>query len=180
MTQPLATAIHLPWNKGKLTGQKAPLPLNEIYAIRAALIYRRTPNMRAVQLLLRHAKIESTIPIWALNCTTRWNSPSRGKCETRSSRRRSDDADAHRGRPLIEAGRRYGVASTTAGDEQKRPGADIQLITGKVDSDPCFGYNGDPANVPSVSPALAVRVLNASDVLFRDSFETVSAGCSLQ
>lgn len=28
---------HIPWNKGKLTGQKAPLRLNEIYAIRVRL-----------------------------------------------------------------------------------------------------------------------------------------------
>jgi len=33
-----ASAIkHAPWNKGKLTGQKAPLRLNEIYAIRVRL-----------------------------------------------------------------------------------------------------------------------------------------------
>lgn len=31
------TTIHAPWNKGKLTGQKAPLRLNEIYAIRVRL-----------------------------------------------------------------------------------------------------------------------------------------------
>lgn len=28
---------HAPWNKGKLTGQEAPLRLNEIYAIRVRL-----------------------------------------------------------------------------------------------------------------------------------------------
>ena len=38
MTQSFATAIHAPWNKGKLTGQKAPLRLNEIYAIRVATL----------------------------------------------------------------------------------------------------------------------------------------------
>lgn len=31
------TAVRIPWNKGKLTGQKAPLRLNEIYAIRVRL-----------------------------------------------------------------------------------------------------------------------------------------------
>ena len=30
-------AVHAPWNKGKLTGQKAPLRLHEIYAIRVRL-----------------------------------------------------------------------------------------------------------------------------------------------
>lgn len=31
------TTIHTPWNKGELTGQKAPLRLHEIYAIRVRL-----------------------------------------------------------------------------------------------------------------------------------------------
>jgi integrase len=98
-----------PWNKGKLVGQKAPLKLRDIWAIRvrlemtdrkrelalfnlaidsklrgcdlvqlvgldagaygthtmrrtkASLIYRRTKNLRAVQLLLGHTKLESTV-----------------------------------------------------------------------------------------------------------------------
>ena len=65
-----------PWNKGKLVGQKAPFKLKEIWAIRiglqlfrrvrelalfdrrtkASLIYRRTKNLRAVQLLLGHTR----------------------------------------------------------------------------------------------------------------------------
>ena len=32
-----ATRHHIPWNKGKLIGQKPPLKLNEIYAIRTRL-----------------------------------------------------------------------------------------------------------------------------------------------
>ena len=32
-----ATRQHIPWNKGKLIGQKPPLKLNEIYAIRIRL-----------------------------------------------------------------------------------------------------------------------------------------------
>ena len=111
----------IPWNKGKLVGQKPPLRLKEIWAIRirlqlarrarelalfnlaldsklrgcdlvqtrdalaawiaraqvrtrdylfpsrtrrrtkATLIYRRTKNLRAVQLLLGHTKLESTV-----------------------------------------------------------------------------------------------------------------------
>jgi integrase len=85
----------VPWNKGKLLGQKPPLKLKEIWAIRilstrqysrivgawvgsigldpaaygthtlrrtkATLIYRRTRNLRAVQLLLGHTKLESTV-----------------------------------------------------------------------------------------------------------------------
>jgi len=39
-------------------------------------------------------------------------------------------------------------------------------------------YSGDPANVPSVSAALEVRVLNADDVVFRGPFETAPAGCA--
>jgi integrase len=66
----------LPWNKGKLTGAKPPLRPKHVWSIRmdprlfgthslrrtkAALIYRRTGNLRAVQLLLGHTKIESTV-----------------------------------------------------------------------------------------------------------------------
>ncbi len=121
-TQTAGRAI--PWNKGKLLGQKPPLKLNEIWAIRIrlqldhrarelalfnlaidsklrgcdlvglrvhdvvqgshvaaraigldpaaygthsmrrtkpTLIYRRTRNLRAVQLLLGHSKLESTV-----------------------------------------------------------------------------------------------------------------------
>lgn len=98
-----------PWNKGRLVGQKLPLKLREIWAIRIRLqlsaqvrdlalfnlaidsklrgcdlvslrvkdisqgrsifhraiegnaIYRRTKNLRAVQLLLGHTKLESTV-----------------------------------------------------------------------------------------------------------------------
>ena len=38
MTNPTEdTRQHIPWNKGKLIGQKPPLKLNEIYAIRTRL-----------------------------------------------------------------------------------------------------------------------------------------------
>ena len=61
--------IQSAWNKGKLVGQKSPLKLKEIWATRihtlrrtkATLIYRRTKNLRAVQLLLGHTKLESTV-----------------------------------------------------------------------------------------------------------------------
>jgi integrase len=43
-----------PWNWGKLIGPKSPLNAQE-------MIYRRTGNLRAVQLLLGHSKIESTV-----------------------------------------------------------------------------------------------------------------------
>ena len=55
----------LPWNKGKLTGAKPPLrPKFGTHSLRrtkATLIHRRTGNLRAVQLLLGHTKIESTV-----------------------------------------------------------------------------------------------------------------------
>lgn len=74
---PTAASPHMTWNKGKLVGQKAPLKLNEIWAIRirlqlqhrarelalfnATLIYCKTKSLRAVQLLLGHTKLESTV-----------------------------------------------------------------------------------------------------------------------
>jgi hypothetical protein len=71
----------VPWNKGKLTGAKPPLRPKHVWSIRTklqiegrvrdlamfnlaievTLIYRRTGNLRAVQLLLGHTKIESTV-----------------------------------------------------------------------------------------------------------------------
>src|SRR5262245_47926179 len=67
-----------PWNKGKLIGAKPPLRPKHVWSIRTrlmvegrtthslrrtkvTLIYRRTGNLRAVQLLLGHTKIESTV-----------------------------------------------------------------------------------------------------------------------
>ena len=53
--------------KGKLRGPKPPLRVDHVWSIRARLQlerrvrYRRTGNLRAVQLLLGHTKIESTV-----------------------------------------------------------------------------------------------------------------------
>ena len=44
---------------------------------KATLIYRRTRNLRAVQLLLGHTKLESTVRYLS---TTLWRSPSRQRC----------------------------------------------------------------------------------------------------
>ena len=45
------------------------------------LIYRRTKNLRAVQLLLGHAKLESTVRYFGIEVVTRWRSQNRLKCE---------------------------------------------------------------------------------------------------
>ena len=61
-----------PWNKGKIVGQKAPLVVelgldpadygtHSMRRTKATLVYRRTKNLRAVQLLLGHSKLESTV-----------------------------------------------------------------------------------------------------------------------
>lgn len=49
-----------PWNKGKVVGQKAH-GTHSIRRTKPTLIYRRTRNLRAVQLLLGHTKLESTV-----------------------------------------------------------------------------------------------------------------------
>jgi integrase len=80
-----AVSKRTPWNKGKIVGAKPPLRPKHVWSIRtklqvegrmrdlalvgthslrrtkATLIYRRTGNLRAVQLLLGHTKIESTV-----------------------------------------------------------------------------------------------------------------------
>jgi hypothetical protein len=45
------TAIHEPWNKGKLVGQKEPLKLKEIWAIRVRL---QLANRRRELALFNH------------------------------------------------------------------------------------------------------------------------------
>ena len=61
-----------PLNKGKIVGQKAPLKLKDVWAIRMrlqiqhrleqlALFDLGIDNLRAVQLLLGHTKLESTV-----------------------------------------------------------------------------------------------------------------------
>jgi hypothetical protein len=56
-----------PWNKGKLTGAKPPLRPKHVWSIRTKLqIAGRARdlaifNLRAVQILLGHTKIESTV-----------------------------------------------------------------------------------------------------------------------
>jgi hypothetical protein len=63
----VVSAARVPWNKGKSTGQKPPLKLKEIQAIRIRLqLAARTRdlamfNLRAVQLLLGRTKLESTV-----------------------------------------------------------------------------------------------------------------------
>ena len=47
---------------------------------KATLIYRRTRNLRAVQLLLGHAKLESTVRYSESRSTTPWRSPSKRRC----------------------------------------------------------------------------------------------------
>jgi integrase len=44
---------------------------------KATLIYRRTKNLRAVQLLLGHSKLESTLRYLGIHCTTAAGVPRR-------------------------------------------------------------------------------------------------------
>ena len=46
---------------------------------KATLIYKRTKNLRAVQLLLGHTKLESTVRYLGIESMTRWRSRSRLK-----------------------------------------------------------------------------------------------------
>lgn len=53
MNERPTTAARSPWNKGKLTGQKAPLRLNEIYAIRVRLqLAHRTRDLALFNLAI--------------------------------------------------------------------------------------------------------------------------------
>lgn len=49
----IATYNHCPWNKGKLVGQKAPLRLSDIWAIRVRLqIAKRTRDLALFDLAI--------------------------------------------------------------------------------------------------------------------------------
>jgi integrase len=49
---------------------------------KASLIYRRTKNLRAVQLLLGHSKLESTVcATLASKLTTHWRLPNKLTCD---------------------------------------------------------------------------------------------------
>ena len=68
-----AAGVFTPWNKGRLIGQKPPLKLKEIWAIRIRLQFAGRlrdlalfnlaidSKLRAVQILLGHSKLESTV-----------------------------------------------------------------------------------------------------------------------
>src|SRR6266581_8457143 len=59
---------------------------------KASLIYRRTKNLRAVQLLLGHTKLESTVRYLGSKWTTPWRWPSKRRC-----------SDCTKGRPPCQA-----------------------------------------------------------------------------
>jgi integrase len=48
---------------------------------KASLIYRRTKNLRAVQLLLGHTKLESTVRYLGIEVDDAWNWQSRPRCD---------------------------------------------------------------------------------------------------
>src|SRR5207244_1181074 len=54
---------------------------------KATLIYRRTRNLRAVQLLLGRTKLESNVRYLGIESTMHWRSPSRPRCSLVSDRR---------------------------------------------------------------------------------------------
>ena len=58
----IATCSRKPWNKGKLVGQKTPLPLRDIWAIRVRLqIAERTRDLALVDLALVDLTIDSKL-----------------------------------------------------------------------------------------------------------------------
>lgn len=82
---------------------------------KVALTYRRTGNLRAVQLLLGHTKLESTCVISVLRRTTPWPSPNR------------PTSDGGSGRPAQPpATRSAAVARSSARNRRARPIADIR------------------------------------------------------
>lgn len=54
---------------------------------KATLIYKRTKNLRALQLLLGHSKLESTVRTWALRSMTPWRSLSRSRSDSGAATR---------------------------------------------------------------------------------------------
>jgi Phage integrase family len=68
---------------------------------KAALIYRRTKNLRVVQLLLGHSKLESTLRYWGSKSTTLWRLPNRLRHDPQPGRR---PASTVADRPLATLG----------------------------------------------------------------------------
>ncbi|MEL7098747.1 MAG: integrase [Pseudomonadota bacterium] len=56
---PATTPKRRAWNKGRIIGQKRPLLPKQVWAIRARP--ELAGNLRAVQLLLGHTKVDSTV-----------------------------------------------------------------------------------------------------------------------
>ncbi len=71
---------------------------------KASLIYRRTKNLRAVQLLLGHTKLESTVRYLGSKWTTPWRWPSKRRC-----------SDCTKGRPPCQAVAYRAISSMSAG-----------------------------------------------------------------
>jgi site-specific recombinase XerC len=56
---PATTPKRRAWNRGRIIGQKRPLLPKQVWAIRAR--HELAGNLRAVQLLLGHTKVDSTV-----------------------------------------------------------------------------------------------------------------------
>ena len=72
-TTPLIAPAKVPWNKGKLIGQKAPFKLKDIWAIRIQL--QLAQNRRDLALFnlavdSKHASVRSRC--WLMNMPCRW------------------------------------------------------------------------------------------------------------
>ena len=107
---------------------------------KASLIYRRTKNLRAVQLLLGHAKLESTVRYLGLKWTTPWKWPSKRKCSDWRQGRPSFQAVASRPEAVIRAALTYRITC-------RRKRAKL-AVAGQVHADVMRHFAGARASVP--------------------------------
>ena len=56
---PVLRPARVAWNKGRIAGQKRPVQPRHVWSIRVRL--EMTGNLRAVQLLLGHTKMDSAV-----------------------------------------------------------------------------------------------------------------------
>jgi hypothetical protein len=99
---------------GLLGGDPQEYGTHSLRRTKATLIYRRTKNLRAVQLLLRHRKLESTVRYLGIEVDDALEMAERTEC------RANGTAPALNGRLPAKSGHRWNVRCRATGNRRHR------------------------------------------------------------